>query len=289
MSIVRRGGLGLMAVALVTAGLAFAVADPHPKVAAAAGRPKIFLYGDSIAWEARDWFKDMINISGGAAKIRTFPGADLCAWLSHIRSDVRRPLASAAVLEFGGVGLASCLDHAGEGPTENVLQEYREDTAKVTRLLARFGLRAYWVAPPGPVGAAGPSWMFPVFRKGVKDAGYDGATVVDGGKQLRKRDTKKYTLTRPCLQFETSFHGCDARRRIIVRNPDGGHFCPVPDFVDCPMYSSGAWRFSKNMAANPVPDLGLTPGLFREVADAHAAEAAVNAPAGAPTTPPATT
>lgn len=281
MSVIRRAGL--VAVATLAASLTLATAaDPRPRPAAAAGKPKIFLYGDSIAWEARGWFADMIDISGGAPKVHTFPGADLCAFLPDIRRDVRRQGAAALVFEFGGVGEAPCLAHAGEGPTDAVLQEYREDTAKVTRLLARFGLRGYWVAPPGPIGAFGPSWMYPVFTNGVDDAGYAGATVVDGGSLLRRHDTKKYTRTRPCLQFEGLIHGCDARNRIVVRNPDGGHFCPVSDFVDCPVYSSGAWRFARNMAKGPVLDLGLISGLFSEVADERAAEAAGSlAPPGA--------
>jgi hypothetical protein len=122
--------------------------------------------------------------------------------------------------------------------------------------------------------------MYPVFTNGVADANYAGATVVDGGSLLRRHDTKEYTRTRPCLPFEGLIHGCDARHRIVVRNPDGGHFCPVSDFVDCPVYSSGAWRFARNLAKGPVSDLGLTSGLFSEVADERAAEAA--AASGAP-------
>ena len=74
-----------------------------------------------------------------------------------------------------------------------------------------------------------------------------GASVLDGG---------RWTATLACLAEEPCAGSADGAGTAVnvVRAPDGMHFCPAaPEAVngitgECPVWSSGAFRFGTAMA-----------------------------------------
>ena len=88
-------------------------------------------------------------------------------------------------------------------------------------------------------------------------------SYIDAGAAVLTPDGR-YTPQLPCLDSETTADGC-TNGQIIVRAPDGIHFCPTVSggTQPCPVYSSGAHRFAGGMA-DPVRDHldnGLLSGL----------------------------
>jgi hypothetical protein len=74
----------------------------------------------------------------------------------------------------------------------------------------------------------------------------------------------RYTDTLPCLPEEPCTHtGPGPIGTNVVRAPDGAHFCPGNVRADrgvtstCAVWSSGAYRYARAMAAPVVHDLGL--------------------------------
>jgi len=55
----------------------------------------------------------------------------------------------------------------------------------------------------------------------------------------------------------TGVNPASGRPASQVRSPDGVHLCPVGNVFDCPVWSSGAWRFGRAMAAPVVRDYKL--------------------------------
>ena len=64
------------------------------------------------------------------------------------------------------------------------------------------------------------------------------------GPQQAVAPGSNFTSTLPCLPTEKKVQGCVAGQ-IIVRSPDGTHFCPTEMVFPnpCPVYSSGEKRW----------------------------------------------
>lgn len=75
-------------------------------------------------------------------------------------------------------------------------------------------------------------------------------------------DGGRYAHTLPCLPGERcTGRDADGRPVAVVRSPHGVHFCPVHTGRGgpCPVYSSGAVRFGRAMAAPVVRDYASDP------------------------------
>jgi hypothetical protein len=68
-------------------------------------------------------------------------------------------------------------------------------------------------------------------------------------------DHGAYTRTLPCLSHESSRDGCTGGR-IVVRAPDGAHFCPTQT-SPCSVYSSGAVRYGAAEAEAALRRTGI--------------------------------
>ena len=62
--------------------------DPLP-VAFGRERPLVILYGDSLAWEARDYFRFTLTAAGADVEVRTMGGTAICDFLETMPR--RRP------------------------------------------------------------------------------------------------------------------------------------------------------------------------------------------------------
>ena len=232
---------------------------PVEKVAPIEPR-SVILYGDSLSWESSSHFAAAIE---GQAEFtsRTFGGTAICDWIETMAADLAGKQPGAVVVQFSGNNFTPCtLDEFGEGLTGSELEDrYRADAESVIALFVNNGTQVIFAgAPIGRVGhhvAVVPALndvyrQLATARKGVfyADAG---AAVLDNG---------KWTETLPCLPSEP----CQASSGLnvnVVRAPDGLHFCPdgndalngVTD--ECPVWSSGAFRFGNAMATSIIEGL----------------------------------
>jgi acetyl esterase/lipase len=231
----------------------------------AASRP-VVLYGDSLASEAQTHF-EMALASKGITDVhtRTFGGTALCDWLDEMRVDAVELRPSVAVLEFSGNAFTPCMrDAQGVSLTGGpYYAKYRADAVEALRTFSATNTRVIFVGAP-------------VTRRAVEERRRDagrlnavyaslatagGAAYADGGAAVLDRG--HFTTTLECLPAEPCTGGTNASGTAInvVRAPDGTHFCPVPsDAVravtgDCPVWSSGAFRFGTAMASSVIAGL----------------------------------
>jgi hypothetical protein len=252
---------GLAAVAITaliaTAAIGSAFASPTRRV---------ILYGDSLAFEARDAFTLAVK-SGGKAEVvnRSYGGTAICDWLDRMRSDVQDLQPSAVVLEFVGNNVTRCM-RGPDGPLtgDALVQKYRHDAHIATAFFAGAGVRVYWIGgPPGRGPLSNPfNGLRSAYEAEATRLTFAGPPLrrvryVDAGHSVL--DHGRFTDTLPCLPSEGAAEGC-VDGRIRVRAEDGIHFCltSIPRTADhCPSYSGGAARFGLAMAEPVRRDLGL--------------------------------
>ncbi len=258
----RNGRRRIVAAGAATALLAAAV------VVVAAGRTnrRVILYGDSLAFEARDTFVFSLQRGGDVEVVdRTFGGTAICDQLDAMRRDLHDLQPSAVAIEFIGNNVTPCV----RGPTrpltgEALRQKYRDDARTATEIFAGAGVRVYWMGAPST--ATAEAGVFARIRHGyAAEAGrltfgtppIPRVRYVDAGQAVLEGGG--FAATLPCLPSEGAGEGC-VDGSIPVRAPDGLHFCPVrtsPGADRCPVYSSGAVRFGLAMAQPIRRDLGL--------------------------------
>jgi hypothetical protein len=236
------------------------VEEPTPAAVAAPVEPsgpvRVALYGDSLAFEAQGHFVAALTADGRAEVLtRTFGGTAICDWLPDMRRDAAEWQPREVVVEFSGNALTPCMRDADGGALspDAYLQKYRDDAAEVVATFA--GARVWFAGSPISRRAAETG----DFNGGRLDDLYraqPGAGFVDAG--VAVLDGGRYTEALPCLPDEP----CGDDGTNVVRAPDGAHFCPAnPDAVrgvtqGCAVWSSGAWRYGRAMAAPVLADLG---------------------------------
>jgi hypothetical protein len=258
----RNGGRPAVVLVAVTVLLASAMV-----VSATSGtKRRVILYGDSLAFEARDAFALSLQ-SGGDVEVvdRTFGGTAICDRLDRMRRDLHDLQPWAVALEFVGNNVTPCMrGPSGRLTGDGLAQKYRDDARAATELFAGAGVRVYWMGAPSS--ATPEAGDFARVRRGY-EAESDRLTFatpplsrvrfVDAGQAVL--DGGRFTATLPCLPSEGAGDGC-VDGRIPVRALDGLHLCPLRTSQGddrCPVYSSGAARFGVAMAQPIRRDLGL--------------------------------
>jgi hypothetical protein len=212
--------------------------SPVPSIPSAGQR--IVLWGDSLAWEARDAFTQTARKSGAEVLVRTWGGTAICDWLNDIRTQISTWKPTVAVLSFSGNTFTQCMQR------RDVLTAYRKDMTAAVSILVTAGVRAYLVESPPrrdqAVDADGHTDLGRAWR--TVAAAWPATRTVPAGRAVT--DHSRWTATLPCQPDEP----CD-RGTVTVRSPDGVHFCPiVPRPMEpCPVYSAGAQRYGTAMAA----------------------------------------
>jgi hypothetical protein len=237
---------------------------------AAASARAVVLYGDSLASESQAHFVAALRSSGVAdVRTRTFGGTALCDWLDEMRGDAVELRPSVAVIEFSGNAFTPCMQDSSGAPVRGdaYYATYRADAVEALRTFSATNTRVIFVGAP-------------VSRRAVEERRPDagrlnavyaslatagGAGYADAGAAVLARG--RWTATLECLLAEPCTGGTDASGTPInvVRAPDGVHFCPAaPEATDgvtgdCPVWSSGAFRFGTAMANAVIEDLSPPP------------------------------
>jgi hypothetical protein len=227
-------------------------------------RPLVVLYGDSLAWEARDHFVWALAAAGADVQARTMGGTAICDFLPAMHEDAGALRPDAVVVEFSGNALTPCI--RGNGALygrEEHLEAYRADARSVLSIFP--SARVYFAGAPMAATAreqrAFHGGAFNDLYREVAASDPD-ARYVDAGAAVL--DHGRWTRTLPCLPEEPCTGGIDALGRSVnvVRASDGAHLCPAAALaVDrgvtsrCTVWSSGAYRYGTAMAAAVIADL----------------------------------
>jgi len=217
----------------------------------------VVLYGDSLAWEARGAFAlAFADRPGVQIHERTFGGTAICDWLAAMADDAATLRPGAVVVEFSGNNFTPCMhDDAGQPLTGDALVErYAADAAAVVATFAPHDTQVIFagapVARPADPSTDGDSIISRLNERYALVAhSSDAVRYVDAGASVLAGGS--WTATLPCLTGEP----CGADGTNVVRAPDGLHFCPASGDAergvtgDCPVWSSGAFRFGAALAA----------------------------------------
>jgi hypothetical protein len=211
------------------------------------GEPRIALWGDSMAWEARDTFARTVRQQSRASVlVHTFGGTAACDWLDDMGTQAGKWRPTVAVLAFSGNTTSACMRG------RDALAAYRKDVTKAVRMLTGTGAKVLLVeAPPRQdqtVDPAGMTALDHLWHDIASDRRH--TEVIPAGKVVT--DHGRFATTLPCQHGEF----CDLAGNVAVRSPDGVHFCPVaePPMTPCPVPSPGAERYGTAMALAAVKE-----------------------------------
>jgi hypothetical protein len=234
------------------------------------GPLRVEYWGDSIGTQAGPYFNYFIGASGKAVgRTHTFPGTSLCDWIPDISNELNpaNPTGfhpQAAVIEFSDFAYTPCMRGSNGAPLSGqaLLNKYATDSSQAIAAFTRARVPVYFVSAPisraeANQGVIGMDPLSRIFSQlPAKNPGgmvrfiNAGAAVLANG---------HYTVTLPCLSFEQ----CPSTGRVVVREADGVHFCPVAEaptgggLTGCPVAMPGAMRYVTTMTSPILGDFHL--------------------------------
>jgi hypothetical protein len=210
-------------------------------------RPRIVLYGDSLAMQSAQDFEYLADTAGATTLLRAYGGLAICDALPRLAGDAGSWQPTVAVLEFSGDDMTPCMRGYVAG-SPSYFAKYELDARTAVGALRSQGVQVVLVGAPLSADASASAntqrlnAMYASLAAHVRGVSYANAgqsVLADG----------RFTWTLPCLHSEP----CSASGTNVVRSPDGTHFCPTGmtsiqgDFDVCNVYSSGAYRFAAAM------------------------------------------
>ncbi|OHV28459.1 hypothetical protein BCD49_38040 [Pseudofrankia sp. EUN1h] len=202
--------------------------------------PRIVVYGDSLMVEAQEDFRAAAAHAGAhAILMKMWSGTAPCNWLGDVPTTIRDFRPTIAVIAFSG-NRPSCMNG------RDFLAGYQTDVTTMVDQLTSDGVEVRIVdAPPRRgelVDAGGRTALDRVWEQIASTTPHTG--VIHAG--LAVSDHGRFTTTLPCDPGES----CGPDGRVVVRAPDGVHFCPRPVLPAgvCAEYSSGARRYGLAIA-----------------------------------------
>jgi hypothetical protein len=223
------------------------------------GPLRVALYGDSLAFEAQDHFVAAVTATGQAeVRTGTYGGTAICDWLDQMRRDAAEWRPQFVVVEFSGNALTPCMKDGDGRPLADAAywDRYATDARTVVEIFSAVRARVFFAG--SPISRAGErSGDFNGGQLNALYATIAGAQYIDAGAAVLDRG--HYAEALPCRADEPCI-GADGTN--VVRAPDGAHFCPGGDAARdgvtgaCTVWSSGAWRYGRALAAPAVARLG---------------------------------
>ena len=204
---------------------------------------RLVLVGDSLA-----------QASSGLLAVLTAPkefvprfwgGTAPCDWVDD---DLQADPSTIVVIQFTGNSLTPCMSDGAGGHLEHeaFAEEYRGDLFVLITRARRAGARVLLVGQPERAPSFGHDDRVASINGMLQEfaAEWTFVSYVDAGAAVETPDGQ-FAERLPCTEFDTD---CAADGQTVVRG-DGVHFCPVIDVAPCPVYSSGALRFSLAIAS----------------------------------------
>ena len=99
----RRRGLAALSILLLTLAVA-----PTVRASAPATRPRVLLFGDSLAWEAQDYFRYFGDARGLDARTYVAGGTAICDYLPQM-ADLADSHPDAVLVAFSGNSITPCM------------------------------------------------------------------------------------------------------------------------------------------------------------------------------------
>ncbi|OHV63249.1 hypothetical protein BCD48_38405 [Pseudofrankia sp. BMG5.36] len=202
--------------------------------------PRIVVYGDSLMVEAQDDFRAAATQAGAhAILMKMWSGTAPCNWLDDVSGTIRDFQPTIAVIAFSG-NRPPCMSG------RDLIAAYRADVTAMTEKLAASGVEVRLVeTPPRRGEAVDADGRTELDRLWAQIASTTPHTrVIRAGQSIS--DHGRFTTTLPCAPEDS----CGPDGRVVVRAPDGIHFCPRPTEPAgvCPVYSGGARRYGLAVA-----------------------------------------
>ncbi|ADP83711.1 hypothetical protein [Pseudofrankia inefficax] len=202
--------------------------------------PRLLVYGDSLIVESQEPFRQAALDAGAhAIELRAWSGTAPCDWVNDVPGQIRDFRPTVAVIAFSG-NLPACM--AGR----DLLTGYRQDVTTMVDQLVSAGVQVRLVEEPArkvdTVDASGRTALGRLWATIARETPNTRVVRAD----LAVTAAGRFVPSLPCDPGEP----CGPDGQIIVRAPDGVHFCPhpvVPAGI-CSVYSSGARRYGAAVA-----------------------------------------
>jgi hypothetical protein len=232
-------------------------------------RPVVVLYGDSLAWEARHVFEQALADQPVTVIARTFGGTAICDWHDEMAEDAATLQPGLVVIEFVGNNYTPCMRDADGAPLvgTSLVERYADDAESAVATFRAIDAQVVLAGAP----ISRPETATLDLHHAPLNAVYaalgrrlEGVRYVDAGAAVL--DDGAWTDSLPCLPVEPCADASleSGTERNVVRAPDGLHFCPASSAAergvtgDCPVWSSGAFRFGTALAGPVLESLALT-------------------------------
>jgi hypothetical protein len=218
------------------------------------------IYGDSLTWESQHYVARFATVNGVDVTQHSWVGNAICDYTSDMWSRLPHERPTVVVLAFYGNSWTPCMrdGHGGWYKGAAIARKYEHDAEAAIAIARESGSKVVFVGAPRSreqMSDAGWERVRDVYRRLAKR--HRGQVFFfDSSSRIAPRDA--FTETQPCSPRERTmveadgYHPC-VHGRIIVRSPDGLHFCPrglanaAGQVGECPRYSSGGWRYMSTL------------------------------------------
>jgi hypothetical protein len=237
--------------------------------------PSVLVYGDSLTWESQRYLPGIAAAIGVQATQHSFVGTAICDWLPDMFVRVPHERPTVLVVAFYGNSWTPCMsDTKGDFLEDGAkAAKYEHDATAAVAIAMATGSKVVFVGAPRSQDQMGdPNWQR--VRNVYRDeaARHPGKVFfVDGGENIAPHDT--FVSTMPCLPRERDLVDTNGSRpcehgRIIVRAPDGLHYCPhgldnaMGQPGHCPVYMSGGYRWMQTILIAARDSAGPRPTIL---------------------------